>query len=336
MPRELWITTGDRDGIGVEVTLKGLLRLKLERQVHSLKIVGGLPRGKSLKSVLPLFRHFARSPLSKKCVWILPPKGVSGFEAGWSIQTATEGVLASLSAGRASALVTGPIDKDRLRAGGYPFDGHTEFLQHLTRSPSVTMMLANQKMRVSLATTHLALEKVSKTLEREPERLDRTVQNTIAFLKEKCGISTPKIAVCGLNPHCGENGHFGSEEQDFLIPQIQALETRYRRKALIKGAFSADTLFAKEALERKWDAIIALYHDQGLIPVKLLDFDRTVNVTLNLPMIRTSVDHGVAFDIAGKSIARPESMISAIELALELLNKDSKDKKGGPTKRRRK
>ena len=264
------------------------------------------------------------------------PKGafLCGYQAGWSIQKAASWVLDKT----ADALVTGPIHKDRLNKGGYPFPGHTEFLEFLCKTPPqrlprkisdrAIMMLANQDLRITLVTIHMALQDVPKAL--KAEIITETVEKTVAGLNEFWGIKKPKIAVAALNPHAGESGRFGNEEIQIITPAIKKLTARFKNRASIVGPLPADTLFAKNYLAPKserFDAVVCMYHDQGLIPVKLLDFHKTVNVTLGLPLIRTSVDHGVGFDIAGKNLANPSSLCSAIELAAEMVHAKQADHK---------
>ncbi len=262
---------------------------------------------------------------AKPTVWLLPAPTTSpkktllpGYQSGWSIQTATRLVLREI----AHAIVTGPISKERLQAGGYPYPGHTEFLADLCGKRQVTMMLANDQLRITLATTHLSLKEVPTALTRPALR--KTIEDTIEHLRSWWGIPKPKIAVAALNPHAGEAGLFGREEIQVIRPVIEAIAKKEGAKSLLAGPLPADTLFAKHVStpkRRRFDAVVCMYHDQGLIPVKLLDFPRTVNVTLGLPIIRTSVDHGVGFDIAGKGIADPSSLESAIRLAADLVRK---------------
>lgn len=305
------ITPGDRDGIGPEVTAKALREWRGDACTF---LLFGNEAALRAQGLVPSER-----------VRIIPPKsGSPGAEAGRSIEQAVE----AIQRGDAEALVTGPISKERLQKGGYKFVGHTDFLAALaqhwapkgpgqapkgsTPRPAVTMMLANDHLRVSLATVHCALKDVAKKL--TPSQLEQTIQNTVAGLKSLYGISKPKVAILGLNPHAGENGLLGSEEKKILIPAIK----RWQKRADVVGPFPADTYFATVHGQLKPDAVVAMYHDQGLIPVKMLDFAHTYNVTLGLPFIRTSVDHGTAFDIAGQDKADPSSMISAIRAALRM------------------
>ena len=232
--------------------------------------------------------------------------------------------------GRAQALITGPIHKERLQAGGYSFAGHTDLLAHLCEIQESTMMLANHKLRVTLVTVHIGLSQVAKKLSKK--LILRALQHTSDSLRKDFGIKSPKIAVLALNPHAGEGGIFGDEEIRLIGPAIEEFKNSNQGRAQISGPHPADTLFAKHIMaptKDRYDAVVCMYHDQGLIPVKLLDFPKTVNVTLGLPMIRTSVDHGTAFDIAGKGIADPSSMIEAIQIAETVAKKRSAKIRGG-------
>jgi 4-hydroxythreonine-4-phosphate dehydrogenase len=215
--------------------------------------------------------------------------------------------------GSVDALVTAPISKEALHAAGYPFPGHTELLAKMTGSRDQVMMLAGPRLRVALVTTHLPLRQVPAALSRE--RIKRTIEITSQGLKDYWGIHTPQLAVAGLNPHAGEGGIFGAEEQEVIIPAIE--ECRQKGMA-VYGPFSADSLFFHAASGR-YDAVVSMYHDQGLIPLKLLHFRDGVNITLGLPIIRTSVDHGTGYDIAGQGVADPTSLINAILLAAKMV-----------------
>ncbi|WP_373356932.1 4-hydroxythreonine-4-phosphate dehydrogenase PdxA [Pseudoroseicyclus sp. CXY001] len=217
------------------------------------------------------------------------------------------------ASGAASALVTGPISKAALMSGaGFAFPGHTEFLAHLAGDVPVAMMLACSELRVVPATIHVALSEVPKVL--TPARLEEVIRLTHAGLRRDFGITGPRLAVAGLNPHAGEDGRMGREEQDWISPLLLSL----RAEGLsLTGPHPADTLFHAAARAR-YDAAIAMYHDQALIPIKTIDFAGGVNVTLGLPFIRTSPDHGTAFDIAGRNRADPTSMIAALRMASDM------------------
>ena len=211
-----------------------------------------------------------------------------------------------------NAIVTAPISKEAQHKAGSKFPGHTELLQHLTSSERVAMMLVSPAMRIGLVTIHIPLSEVSTTLSRVflRERIE-TIHNALVT---DWRIRKPKLAILGLNPHAGENGEIGSEERKTIRPVIQALRNGGMN---IQGPFPADGFFGTYR-RGSYDAIIAMYHDQGLIPLKMSSFEKGVNVTVGLPIVRTSPDHGTAFDIAGRGIANPSSMTMAIKLAAEI------------------
>jgi 4-hydroxythreonine-4-phosphate dehydrogenase len=214
-------------------------------------------------------------------------------------------------AGVVDALATAPINKEAFRLAGLQWTGHTDLLAHLTGARRVAMMFESDALRVVLATVHLPLRKVPEALSREA--LEATIGLTADALPRFIKMP-PRIAVAGLNPHSGEHGVLGDEEEHVHVPAIAACRTR---GIDVAGPFPADTVFVR-ASRGEFDVVIACYHDQGLIPVKLLAFGEAVNVTLGLPIVRTSVDHGTAFDIAGKGVADPRSMIAAVRLAARL------------------
>jgi 4-hydroxythreonine-4-phosphate dehydrogenase len=212
----------------------------------------------------------------------------------------------------AAAVVTGPVSKEGLQSIGFPFPGQTEFFTHAFGLTETGMLLTGPTLTVGLATIHIPLADVPRSLTRES--IVSIAKLTAAFLTKK-GITEPRIAVCGLNPHAGENGAFGNEEKTVIAPAIAALNEM--EIATFTGPHVPDAIF-RDAAQGKYHAVLAMYHDQGLIPLKLLDFDEAVNVTLGLPKPRTSPDHGTAFAIAGQGIANPASMIAAIKLACDL------------------
>jgi 4-hydroxythreonine-4-phosphate dehydrogenase len=225
---------------------------------------------------------------------------------------ALDQAVVELKNGTADAVVTGPVSKEGLQALGFPFPGQTEYFAHAFGIDDFGMMLTGDTLTVSLATIHEPLAKVPSLL--TVEGIVRTGLLTSTFLKRR-GISRPRVAVAGLNPHAGENGAFGDEEIRIIAPAIRRLNES--GEGLFTGPGVPDAIFREASLGR-FDAVVAMYHDQGLIPLKLLDFDNAVNVTLGLPKPRTSPDHGTAFSIAGKNLADPSSMIAAIRLACEL------------------
>ncbi len=218
-----------------------------------------------------------------------------------------------VQAGAASALTTAPIHKKALKDGaGFAFPGHTEFLAHLAGVQNVVMMLACDALRVVPATIHIPLSQVPQALTRDG--LETTLRITHAALARDFGLARPRIAVAGLNPHAGEGGTMGSEETAFIAPLIEALRAEGME---IAGPLAADTMFHPAARAR-YDVAVCMYHDQALIPIKTLDFAGGVNVTLGLPFIRTSPDHGTAFDIAGTGQADPSSLIAALRMASDM------------------
>lgn len=214
-------------------------------------------------------------------------------------------------AGVIQAVATAPINKEGFAAAGLRWKGHTDLLAELTGAPRVAMMFYADALRVVLATVHIALADVPRALTRA--LVEGTIDLAAAELP-RFGYATPTIAVAGLNPHAGEHGVIGREDDEVLAPAIEAMR---QRGIDVRGPFPADTVFVRAA-RGEFDAVIACYHDQGLIPVKLLAFGRAVNVTLGLPIVRTSVDHGTAYDIAGRDSADPSSLIEAVKLAARL------------------
>jgi 4-hydroxythreonine-4-phosphate dehydrogenase len=212
------------------------------------------------------------------------------------------------------AVATAPVNKEAFRLAGLPWAGHTDLLAHLTGARRVAMMFHSDVLRVVLATVHMPLAEVPRLLTRA--LLEATIELTARELP-RFGIVAPRIAVAGLNPHAGEHGLFGREEEDVIAPAIGACRDA---RIDVSGPFPADTVFVR-AVRGDFDVVIACYHDQGLVPVKLVAFGRAVNVTLGLPIVRTSVDHGTAFDIAGHGRADPGSMIAAVQLAARLAHR---------------
>ena len=237
--------------------------------------------------------------------------GVLDGAAGRAAHDAIVRAVEAARRGEVDAIATAPVNKEAFRLAGLPWAGHTDLLEHLTGASHVAMMFHSEPLRVVLATIHIALRNVPDALTQTS--LEATIDLTARELP-RFGSSHPRIAVAGLNPHAGEHGLFGTEEEDVIAPAVAACR---RRGVDVSGPFPADTLFGR-AVRGEFDVVVACYHDQGLIPVKLMAFGRAVNVTLGLPIIRTSVDHGTAFDIAGRGVADPSSMIEAVLLAARL------------------
>jgi 4-hydroxythreonine-4-phosphate dehydrogenase len=225
-----------------------------------------------------------------------------------TLQLALDGCVNGLF----DAMVTPPVQKSVINDAGIPFSGHTEFLADATQTPNVVMLLATDTLRVALATTHLPLSAVPGAI--TGELLEQTLSILHTDLIKKFGLATPRIAVLGLNPHAGEGGHMGREEIDTIIPAM----ARMSAKGLnLTGPLPADTAFNPKVLD-SCDAVLAMYHDQGLPVLKYSGFGNAINITLGLPIIRTSVDHGTALDLAGSGKANPNSLIRAIEVAIEM------------------
>jgi 4-hydroxythreonine-4-phosphate dehydrogenase len=279
------ITVGDPAGIGPEIASKAAA----DPRVH--KVCTPVLYGPHLDE------SFAIGQVSA-------PAGQAAYEA---IVAAVE----DAKSGRIAGFATAPINKEAFRAAGIPWRGHTELLAHLTGSGRVAMMFYSDVLRVVLATVHLPLADVPRTL--TGELLDEIIALTASALP-RFGWPTPRLALAGLNPHAGEHGLMGLEDDAVLAPAVAAARTR---GIAIDGPLPADTVFVR-AMRGEFDAVIACYHDQGLIPVKLVAFGQAVNVTLGLPIIRTSVDHGTAFDIAGRGVADPSSLVHAVLLAARL------------------
>lgn len=236
------------------------------------------------------------------------PEAVNASYVLETIKSACAGCLEK----KFDAMVTAPVHKAIINQSGFPFTGHTEFLAEICMTGYPVMMLTNRKLRVALVTTHLPLSVVSQNI--TPEILEKVINVVWHDLKTQFGISDPNILVCGLNPHAGEDGHLGTEEINVIIPVLEKL----RKKGLqLHGPIPADTAFTHDRLENI-DVVIAMYHDQGLPVLKALGFGETVNITLGLPIIRTSVDHGTALSLAGTGKANCSSLIAAIECAITL------------------
>ena len=231
--------------------------------------------------------------------------------AAFVLQTLTRAAQGCVS-GDFAGMITAPVHKGVINEAGIPFSGHTEFLADLTHTEQVVMMLATRGLRVALVTTHLPLRQVSDAI--TPERLMRVTRILYADLQQKFGIAQPRILVCGLNPHAGEGGHLGHEEIDIIEPTLELLRSEGMD---LRGPLPADTLFTPKYLEH-CDAVLAMYHDQGLPVLKYKGFGAAVNITLGLPIIRTSVDHGTALDLAGSGKIDTGSLQVALETAYQM------------------
>ncbi|MHC4591892.1 MAG: 4-hydroxythreonine-4-phosphate dehydrogenase PdxA [Planctomycetota bacterium] len=330
----LAVTMGDPRGIGPEIALEATKSPDLPEQVRIL-IVGSMDLLRAEAQNLGLhvdLRPFDGFAWSQTAAAVLDmanfppdqleprrPDALSGNASLEYIETAVE--LAT--EGTVDAIVTGPISKEAIGAALSPFPGHTEMLAELTGAERAVMLLVNEALRVALVTTHLALRDVSEALREED--ITETAVVLADGLRRFFGIDEPRLAVCGLNPHCGDGGRFGDEEDRIVRP---AVERAQEAGVDLQGPRSADTVFA-EAVKGDYDAVIALYHDQGMIPVKLQGVERVVNVTLGLPIVRTSVGHGTAYDIAGQGIADEQSLVEAIRLAADMARPSGPNSAGG-------
>ena len=236
--------------------------------------------------------------------------------AGRAALDAVEGAAADALAGRLDAIATGPINKEALALAGSRWRGHTELLADLTRARDVAMMFHSPRLCVVLATVHVPLSAVPGLLTRD--RVETVLDLAAAHLP-RFGVARPRLALAGLNPHAGEGGLLGTEDRDVLAPAAAAAR---ERGIDVAGPLAADAVF-RQAVDGRFDAVVACYHDQGLIPVKLAAFGEAVNVTLGLPIVRTSVDHGTAFDIAGRGVADAASLVQAVVLAARLVRGDA-------------
>ncbi len=308
--KDKWIgiTLGDPAGIGPEVIAKALSQSHLNKQIRFLLIGDQVTYLPFIKK-LPSNCTFLDLKSIKSSEWKI---GQSTQESARAALTYLQKAIELLKNKNISALVTGPVSKDMISALGVPFCGHTEFLAKNFQTQNFEMMFVVNKIRMVLATRHIPLQEVPKVL--NPQKLLQTIKTTHQALQHHFGIQNPSIVLCGLNPHAGENGKIGHEEIDILLPAIQKAK---KEGMNVSGPVPADTLFCLSNLQ-KYDGAIAMYHDQGLAPLKALFMDNLVNLTIGLPFIRTSPAHGTAFGIAGKNIADPSSMSAAIQLAAQL------------------
>ncbi|HEX4637368.1 MAG TPA: 4-hydroxythreonine-4-phosphate dehydrogenase PdxA [Rhizomicrobium sp.] len=299
--KPILITMGEPSGIGPEVALAAFRHFGGRVGDHPLKLVGDAK----------LFAAQSGAVIATHS----PVTAVSGKPDVRNAAAVTEAIetAASLCLKKeAAALVTAPIHKAVLNAAGFGFPGHTEFLAHLTGTPRAVMMLASDSLRVVPLTIHLPVAKVPQAISKQA--VFDTGEIILTALRRDFGILNPRLAVAGLNPHAGEDGMLGGEDAQAIAPAVAALKARGFH---VKGPLSADTLFHEEA-RKTYDAALCMYHDQALIPIKTLSFWDGVNVTLGLPIVRTSPDHGTALDIAGTGKADPRSMIAAIRMAAEM------------------
>ena len=326
-PPLIGITMGDPTGIGPEIIVKALSMeepcqacrpivfgdkqvlleaIRREGVPVRIKVIDKIPEGGYQPGEIFLFPS---SRLEANSLSFGKPDRKCGEAMVGYVKEAVRW----LKRAKIDAITTCPINKQAMNKAGHPFSGHTELLAHLTQVSSVAMMFLGSKWKVVLVTTHLPLKEVSKWITRD--RILTTIRLTGEGLRRYFGVSQPRLAILGLNPHCGEEGLLGEEEKDEIIPAIEEAKTLGIK---VEGPFPADSFFDISNL-RNFDAVIAMYHDQGLIPIKIFDFKESVNFTLGLPFVRTSVGHGTGYDIAGKGLADPANLIKAVVTAANLL-----------------
>lgn len=326
------ITMGDAAGVGPEIIMKSLSHAEVHDlcaplvigDADRLRAAGRITgtqlniRGASESHIEQL--NFSADTVNCIDLKLIPadlPWGKLSREAGQAAYRYLEVAARLAMEGRVAAICTAPLNKEALQSAGYKFPGHTELLAHLTGTAEVSMMLTAPKLKVLHVTTHIGL--IDAIAKIEPGLVERTIARGREAL-ERSGVSAPRIAVCGINPHAGENGLFGrGEEEEKIVPAIRACHSRGWN---VEGPLPADTLFYR-AQRGDFDLVIAMYHDQGHGPVKVLGLESGVNITIGLPVVRTSVDHGTAFDIAGTGKADERSLMEAIRQAVLLAPKSS-------------
>jgi 4-phospho-D-threonate 3-dehydrogenase / 4-phospho-D-erythronate 3-dehydrogenase len=325
----LGITMGDPAGIGPEVIAKAVAGRVLQKVCRPI-VIGSFPvmerTIRALKLKLKAVRVDGHEilPVREKIVAVLDPletplgkftPGVAAVETGAaSVAFIKKGVeLAQI--GCIDGIVTAPINKEAINMAGCHYPGHTELLSDLTRAKESGMMIVGGPLRIMFVTTHVGIKDLSSQLTQA--KIEKGIRLAHQALTQLYGIKNPKIGVAALNPHAGEHGLFGDEEIRVILPAARAAQAQ---GILASDPLPADTLFGK-AVNGQYDGIVAMYHDQGLIPLKLVAFGTCVNLTVGLPIIRTSVDHGTAFDIVGKGIADPGSLIEAVKLAARLVTR---------------
>ncbi|MBH9553260.1 4-hydroxythreonine-4-phosphate dehydrogenase PdxA [Inhella gelatinilytica] len=322
--RPLLLTQGDAAGIGPEVIAqawarvpepaavvvgdpqvmrRALAQCRLQRPVQVLETISE-PR---LPGAMAVW-----APPGLPATLLQGSQGLVRADCGLAAARCIEAAVGAIQSGAARGLVTAPVHKEALHAAGVPFPGHTEMLQHLAGVPAVRMMLVNDELRVALVTVHVSLRKALDLID-GPTILE-TVRQVHAMLVGPLGIAAPRIAVAGLNPHAGEGGLFGDEEVTTIGPAVQQAQSEGLQ---VHGPYAPDTVFMR-ARRGEFDAVVAMTHDHGLIPIKYLGLDAGVNLTLGLPFVRTSPDHGTAFDRVGRGTADPSSFLAAWQLGQRL------------------
>lgn len=321
------ITMGDPSGVGAEVTLRAAADLPTDRRAGLIVVgdTGVLSRARNALN-LSLVLHDGTGPAPAGALRVrhipvagLPDRfGVLSPACGEASYQYICAAVGMAQAGKVAGIVTAPINKEALNAAGHHYDGHTGLLAHLTQSRGSWMLLASERLNVIHVSTHVALR--DAITRATPQRILDTIRMGHRHLR-RMGIAAPRIAVAGINPHCGEAGLFGTEDDDQVAPAVAAAQAE---GIDVAGPVSADTVYHR-AYQGGFDLVVAQYHDQGHIPIKLVAFDTAVNVSLGLPIDRSSVDHGTAFDIAGKGKANHVNMLSALSYARRLAGASRRD-----------
>ncbi len=310
MVTRLGITLGDPSGIGPEITAFAIATMPREwrERVIVYGDRGPLERGaRAMGVTLPAEVTVVGEGLGESAV-----AGKPDEQAGAAQVSYLEAACAAANRGELAGIVTAPISKTWARRGGFPFMGHTEFLAARLGAEKVAMLFAGPRLKVALTTVHRPLAEVVQDL--STERVRDVIELVVQSMVRDFGIAAPRIGVVGLNPHAGEDGLLGDEDHEIIEPAVE----QPLPPATLFGPLVPDAAF-RDALDGRYDAMVAMYHDQGLIPVKLIDFDTAVNCTLGLPIPRTSPDHGTAYNIAGTGKARPISMQRALSLAIDMI-----------------
>ncbi|MHC5037599.1 MAG: 4-hydroxythreonine-4-phosphate dehydrogenase PdxA [Planctomycetota bacterium] len=333
MKPRIGITMGDPGGIGPEVILKSLCDAEIVRRAD-LCVIGHEEtffENSKRFGICPIFKEKAAPEawswrkvpflalVGEEGQSVIPP-GAATAEGGRLSFQAVEKALELVQGGFLDGFVTAPISKASWNLAGLDFTGHTDYLAQMTGKDAVMMMVGG-RLRVALVTVHLPLKQALEAL--TPDLIWNTIRVTQESLIHNFGFTSPRIGLAGVNPHSGEGGLMGSEEEEIIGP---AVERALQEGVQVEGPFPPDVVFRLGAAG-KYDAVIAMYHDQGLIPIKILTFDEAVNITLGIPVVRTSPAHGTAFDIAGKGVARPEGLGAAIRQAAAI---SRRDREGGP------
>ncbi|AYD02649.1 4-hydroxythreonine-4-phosphate dehydrogenase PdxA [Neorhizobium sp. NCHU2750] len=311
MSNIIGITMGDPCGVGPEITVRALAEMA-DADRAATRIYGNLPTLEAARAALNIEIDLAPYVVDLPIEGAPLPWGKLSPVAGDAAFRFIEKAVRDAEAGVIGCVVTAPINKEALNLAGHHYDGHTGMLRSLTKSAAAYMLLASEKLKVIHVSTHVSLQEAIRRA--TTERVLATIRAGNEHLK-RTGYERPRIAIAGVNPHCGENGLFGTEDDDQIAPAVAAA----RAEGIdAYGPISADTVFHR-AYSGAFDLVVAQYHDQGHIPIKLVAFDTAVNVSVDLPIDRTSVDHGTAFDIAGKGIANHGNMNSAIAYARKLV-----------------